>query len=199
MCWPTISTSSSPSLGRCRPVATRMRILSRGMPACSSVSRTGRRISSLGTGRVMSQMTMHAAFRPAASSASGGVPLGVDRTRCKSSRGDRAMVQRPCRPATERPDRLAIRRPTQSRPYSKRTRMDHPCSLVSSSSAFLAFFFFFSEIFTTRTLGIPKTGSPSCQRSASCSFARRSALVRTFRDRQHTGADFQALVDRHVT
>ncbi len=49
------------------------------------------------------------------------------------------------------------------------------------SSSVFTFFFFFIEIFTTRTLGMPRTLSPSFQRSASLSFSRRSARVRTLR------------------
>ena len=47
------------------------------MPASSSVRRIGGRISWFGTGRVMSQMRMQAFLRPRASSASGGVPIGL--------------------------------------------------------------------------------------------------------------------------
>ena len=73
---PTTSASSSPSFGRCRPVATSTVMRSRGMPAASRPSISGRRNRWLGTGRVMSQMRMHALRRPRTSSAYGGAPTG---------------------------------------------------------------------------------------------------------------------------
>ena len=47
------------------------------MPASWSIRSIGRRIVALGTGRVMSQIRMQASRRPRASSASGGVPIGL--------------------------------------------------------------------------------------------------------------------------
>ena len=63
---PIISLSSSPSLGLWRPVATSIRIFSLDMPDPSRHSMIGGRIVPLGTGLVMSQMSMQALFFPAA-------------------------------------------------------------------------------------------------------------------------------------
>ena len=111
---PTISTSSSPSLGRCRPVATRIVILSRGMPAASSVASIGGRISWLGTGRVMSQMTMQASLRPRANSAKRRRAVGLRQHFGQARRRDRPAAARPCRPACARRARRAARRPARS-------------------------------------------------------------------------------------
>ena len=54
----------SPSLGRCRPVATRTVMRSSGMPAATIVSIIGRRNRRFGTGRVMSQIRMQALLAP---------------------------------------------------------------------------------------------------------------------------------------
>ena len=69
------------------PVATSTRIPSRGTPLASRTSSIGSRISRFGTGRVMSQTTMHALRRPRANSASGGVPVGSDNTRRTAATG----------------------------------------------------------------------------------------------------------------
>ena len=54
-------------LGRCNPVATRIKVFSAEMPASRSTWSIGRRIVWLGTGRVMSQIKMQASLRPFAS------------------------------------------------------------------------------------------------------------------------------------
>ena len=54
------SRSSAPSLGRCRPVATRIRMFSFDIPAAASSSISGGSRTPWGTGRVMSQIRMHA-------------------------------------------------------------------------------------------------------------------------------------------
>ena len=64
----------------------------------------------------------------------------------------------------------------RGRVYSEASALSPP-----SSSAFLTFFFFFIAIFWTRTLGIPRTESPSFQRSVAANLARRSARVSTLR------------------
>ena len=69
---PTISSFSAGVLGRCRPVAMRIRIWSRAIPASCKTLSVGPRIVRLGTGRVMSQIRMQASFRPRASSRNGG-------------------------------------------------------------------------------------------------------------------------------
>ena len=59
---PIISRSSSPSFGRCNPVATKIKISSLDMPAPVIVSmRAGCNVP-LGTGRVISQIRMQAFF-----------------------------------------------------------------------------------------------------------------------------------------
>ena len=73
---PTICASSSPRLGRCIPVAMRMVMASRAMPAASRVSSRGGRMIRLGTGRVISEITMQALVRPRASCPSGGLSIG---------------------------------------------------------------------------------------------------------------------------
>ena len=59
---PSISSFSASVLGRCSPVATRMSVRSRGIPASSRTLSIGRRIVRLGTGRVMSQIRMQASL-----------------------------------------------------------------------------------------------------------------------------------------
>ena len=73
---PTRAASSSPSLGRCSPVATSTVICSGAIPAPSSVRISGGRIVPLGTGRVKSQIRMQARVACAASAASGGQTTG---------------------------------------------------------------------------------------------------------------------------
>ncbi len=73
---PTSSASSSPSFGRCRPVATRTVMPWRGMPASIRVRIRGARKRPLGTGRVMSQIRMQAERRPRASSRRGATFTG---------------------------------------------------------------------------------------------------------------------------
>ena len=73
---PTIFSSSSPSLGRWMPVAIRIVIFSRVIPACSRVSNIGGRITLFGTGRVTSEITIHADSRPFAISANGDEAIG---------------------------------------------------------------------------------------------------------------------------
>ena len=75
---PTSSASSTPSLGRCRPVATRTVMRSLGMPAATIVSIMGRRNRRLGTGRVISQIRMQALPRPWARS-----PEAAHRSGCR--------------------------------------------------------------------------------------------------------------------
>ncbi len=73
---PITRASSAPSLGRCRPVATRTTISERGIPAASRSAIIGRRKSPFGTGRVMSQTRMHAEPHPSASFRSGAAATG---------------------------------------------------------------------------------------------------------------------------
>ena len=76
---PTSSANSSPRLGRCKPVATSTVTFDASIPAFSSVSISGRRNKPFGTGRVTSQIRMHAERLPEASSVSAGQPTGVAR------------------------------------------------------------------------------------------------------------------------
>ena len=87
--------------GRCRPVAIRMVMFSRGMPARSSRASTGGSTWRLGAGRVISQTEMAALRLPRASSASGG----------RAARG--------------RPARLRARRRGSASGVG-RTRLQHP-------------------------------------------------------------------------
>ena len=76
--------SSSPRFGRCRPVATRMVMLSSAMPEATRVSIIGRKKRWLGTGRVMSQMSTQALLRPPGE---GGERSRIDRVRQRLSNG----------------------------------------------------------------------------------------------------------------
>ena len=106
---PTSSASSAPSFGRCRPVATSTVMRSRGMPAASMPSISGRRNRWLGTGRVMSQIRMQALSRPRTS-----VVVG--------------RARRPAAPARRAPPRAdpaasaaaACRSPSRARPRGSR-------------------------------------------------------------------------------
>ena len=106
-----------------QPVAMRIVILSRGMPAASSVASIGGRISWLGTGRVMSQMTMQASLRPRASSAkrrrAGRMREHVGQSRLR----DRPAARRPCRPACRTTRSPGNSTSSPVRAYSSRTRM----------------------------------------------------------------------------
>ncbi len=93
----------------------------RGIPAFPRISSIGSRINRLGTGRVMSEMTMQADFRPRASSASGGVPLGRSSNRRRSPTGSTSGG------ASLYASLRTIRSPGNStskpvRPYSRRQR-----------------------------------------------------------------------------
>ena len=120
---PMISLSSSPSLGRCNPVATRIWIFSLGTPAPAIVSMRGGSSVPLGTGRVMSQMRTQALFRPRAISESGGDPTGFSSASFTARNGSRTGSIG-CLPIT------VTRRSSGSRtvraflPYKRSTFMD---------------------------------------------------------------------------
>ena len=94
---PTSSASSSPSLGRCRPVATSTVMALGGMPAATIASIIGRRNSRFGTGRVMSQMRMQALFLPRASSESGAEQIGLTNAAEIAARGSDSLGITPLR------------------------------------------------------------------------------------------------------
>jgi hypothetical protein len=79
--------SSSPRLGRCSPVATRIVTASRGTPAARSRSRIGASSRPLGTGRVTSHTTTQAERAPAARVASGGAATGASSAAATAARG----------------------------------------------------------------------------------------------------------------
>jgi hypothetical protein len=67
--------SSSPSLGLWSPVAIKISIFSLGIPLCRRIDTIFGSINWFGTGRVMSQMRMHALRQDFALSESGGYLL----------------------------------------------------------------------------------------------------------------------------